>query len=298
MDRQHMGLRDILLTTIAPMLWGVGFTFAKPALDHFPPIFMMFLIYLLVAVCLSPVLRNVSTGLTKLVVLSFFNTTLQSSLIFSGLADLPASLSVLAVQSQVPFAVLAAVILGVDKLSKTRFLGVAIAFSGIALLTGVADSLEAPTALALVLLGALSWGVGQALTRRYSSDGSLKFTAAISVVGAPQLLVASLLLEDGQMSSLLLADAWNWWAILVVGIGGFLLGYIIWFHQLTRFRVDQVTPFILMMPLFGVIASVMLLGETITDGFLISGCVVIAGLSVVHFGDGAAILLRRLLTSK
>ena len=38
--------RDIALALAAPILWGIGFTFAKPALQQFPPMLMMVMIYL------------------------------------------------------------------------------------------------------------------------------------------------------------------------------------------------------------------------------------------------------------
>ena len=34
-----------MLAFVPPLCWGTGFTIAKPAVDHFPPLFMMFLIY-------------------------------------------------------------------------------------------------------------------------------------------------------------------------------------------------------------------------------------------------------------
>lgn len=246
---------------------------------------MMFLIYSMMAVVLLPRLRRTRTGLLPLLILTFFNTTLQSSLIFSGLNTLPASLSILTVQLQVPFAVVAASILGVEKPNIIRIAGVLTSFTGIALLTGIGSPGNANWGLVLVLLGAMSWGVGQALTRKYSRDDGLTFTAAIALAGAPQLLIATLLFEAGQLQSLITADREDWTALFIVGIGGFLLGYAIWFHQLRRFRVDQVTPFVLLMPLIGVGTSSILLGEVIDGAFILGGCIVMAGLVIIHSGD-------------
>jgi len=41
--------RDIALALAAPILWGVGFTFAKPALTQSPPMPMMVMIYVATA---------------------------------------------------------------------------------------------------------------------------------------------------------------------------------------------------------------------------------------------------------
>ncbi|MGH6960903.1 MAG: hypothetical protein ACREE7_10495 [Dongiaceae bacterium] len=47
-----MNPRDILLATFPPVLWGVGFTFAKPAVEHFPPLFMIAIVYAVTALAL------------------------------------------------------------------------------------------------------------------------------------------------------------------------------------------------------------------------------------------------------
>ena len=55
----------------------------------------------------------------------------------------------------------------------------------------------------------------------------------------------------------------------------------IWYGLLRRYRVDQVTPFAFLMPLFGVTASALLLGETLSLGQLAGGVIIMAGLAVV-----------------
>ena len=41
--------RDIFCAISVPVLWGVGFTLAKPAVAHFPPFMMMTIAYLVTA---------------------------------------------------------------------------------------------------------------------------------------------------------------------------------------------------------------------------------------------------------
>jgi len=104
--------RDIALALAAPVLWGVGFTFAKPALAQFSadaddghdlrrhdrP----------AAGAPAPLAH----ALWAMLVIGACGGAVQSILIFSGLSHLPASTAVLVVQSQVPFAVLWAWLIG------------------------------------------------------------------------------------------------------------------------------------------------------------------------------------------
>ena len=47
-----MQLRDIAIACCPPALWALSYALAKPALDHFPPIFMMSLAYAAAALIL------------------------------------------------------------------------------------------------------------------------------------------------------------------------------------------------------------------------------------------------------
>jgi drug/metabolite transporter (DMT)-like permease len=37
--------RNLLLALVPPLCWGTGFTLTKPAVSHFQPLFLMFLVY-------------------------------------------------------------------------------------------------------------------------------------------------------------------------------------------------------------------------------------------------------------
>ena len=48
-----MTRRQILLALLPPLFFGTGFTIAKPAVTHFPPLFMMLMVYAGIAVVLG-----------------------------------------------------------------------------------------------------------------------------------------------------------------------------------------------------------------------------------------------------
>jgi O-acetylserine/cysteine efflux transporter len=102
----------------------------------------------------------------------------------------------------------------------------------------------------------------------------------MTLYAAPQLLVASLFLETGQLESLRTATVDVWVAVLVLAIGGYVVAYSIWYGLMQRYRVDQVTPFALLMPLVGVLAGAILLGEHLSLWIVLGGIVVLGGLAV------------------
>jgi O-acetylserine/cysteine efflux transporter len=205
----------------------------------------------------------------------------QSILIFSGLSHLPASTAVLVVQSQVPFAVLCAWLIGKERLSAARLVGIAIAIGGVALIAGAPEATNDYPSLIMVILGALVWAAAQALIRAFGRDDGPTMTGMIGLVSAPLALIGSLLFESGQPEALQTATIANWGALAVVFLLGYLLAYSAWYQVLGKYRVDQVTPFILLMPIAGVITGALALGEELTARVLIGGAIILVGLWIV-----------------
>ena len=273
--------RDIALGLAAPILCGVGFTFAKPALQQFPPMLMMVMIYVATALLLIGCRRRLRTPLWAVLVIGVCGGALQSILIFSGLSHLPASTAVPVVQSQVPFAVLCAWLIGKERLSAARLVGTAIAIGGVALVAGAPEATRAYPSLLMVVLGALAWAAAQALIHTFGRDDGPTTTGMIGLVSAPLALAGSLLLESGQWQSVQTATMADWGALAVVFLLGYLLAYSAWYQVLGKYRVDQVTPFILLMPIAGVITGALALGEALTARVLIGGAIILVGLWIV-----------------
>lgn len=276
-----MKAKDIALACCPPALWGISYALAKPAADHFPPIFMMAMVYGLTAIALYRPKRRPHTRRRYLFLIAAFGGAIQSSLIFTGISGLPAATAILAVQAQVPFAVLAAWIIGKERLELRRLAGIGIAGIGIIIIAGAPETIGNLLSLAFVLLGTLSWGISQGLARRLGRDGGPTLTAAIMSYAAPQMLVVSLFLEHGQVMAVETATWPHWFAILLLSLGGFAIAYSIWYGLLQRHRVDHIAPFVLLMPFIGVLASVAVLGEHLSTGAIIGGAVIILGLAFI-----------------
>ena len=104
---------------------------------------------------------------------------------------------------------------------------------------------------------------------------------AIAMLAAPQLLAVSLLLEKGQVAAVSRADWSDWGAVAVLALGGYAGAYSIWYGLLRRYRVDQIAPFALLMPIMGVVASAVVLGEKPAAAALVGGVVILVGLALV-----------------
>jgi len=273
-------VRDIALALAAPILWGVGFTFAKPALAQFPPMLMMVMIYAATSLLLVG-RRRPRTPLWAMLLFGAGGGAVQSILIFTGLSHLPASTAVLVLQSQVPFAVLCAWLIGRERLSASRLLGIGIAIGGVALIAGAPQSVSDYPSLLLVIAGALVWAAAQGLIRAVGRDDGPTTTGTIGLVSVPLALAGTLLFEHGQWEALQTATVTDWGALAIVLLLGYLLAYSAWYQLLGRYRVDQVTPFVLLMPVAGVITGTLALGESPGARVLAGGAIILAGLWIV-----------------
>jgi O-acetylserine/cysteine efflux transporter len=273
--------RDILLALCPPVFWGLGFTLGKPAVEHFPPLFMMAMTYAAVALCLFRPGRGLRTPIGAMLAIASLGGTIQAGFIFYGLAELPAGTANLVLQSSVPFAILCAWAFGKEQLNLRRLAGIAVALAGVVVILGMPESPESLGPLLLVVAGALSWAIAQAIIRVAGRDGGRMVTGTIGLIAAPQCLILSLLLETGQGDALRQAHAWDWLALAGFVVIGFVVPYSVWYHLVRRFRIDQVLPFSLLMPVTGVVSAAVLLGERVGMAVLIGGAVIIAGLAIV-----------------
>ncbi|WP_054005024.1 EamA family transporter [Cypionkella psychrotolerans] len=126
-----------------------------------------------------------------------------------------------------------------------------LAILGIAVVVGVPKPGNAYVGLICILVDTASWGLGQALIRVHSRDAIWQLVGAMSLLAAPQLLAVSLIVESDHITLLQTGSAYEWSGVLLLGVGSFVLAYLLWYGLLKRNRMDQVAPFALLMPLVG-----------------------------------------------
>lgn len=274
--------RQILLALVPPACWGVGFTIAKPAVAQFPPLFLMLLVYGAIAIWLT--LRDrtrIETSWPRMLLISSLAVTIQGALIFIGLRSLPATTASLVLQIQVPMAVILGWLVGGEMLGLRKSIGTLIAIAGVAMVIGLPEETPPFIPVALIIAGAFAWALGQVLARKLGRDDGLRFLRASAIAALPQLLLATILFESGQIATLRTASFTQWAALLFAGAVGFYAAYAAWYALLRQCRMDEVAPFVLLMPVFGIATAFLVLGEPIAPAQIAGGIVILAGLAVV-----------------
>ena len=279
-----MTRRQILLALLPPLFFGTGFTIAKPAVTHFPPLFMMLLVYGGIAVVLGLTHRGrLKTPLLSIIAISAFAVTIQGALLFWGLRSqaMPATAANLILQIQIPFAVLLDWLIMKERLDGRKLLGTAIAILGVAIVIGMPEQAPGLVPSVMIIVSAFCWALGQVLARRFGKDSGVGLLKANAFGSVPQLALATLLIEHGQWQSLATADGLQWAALAFVGIVGFYLAYMCWFTLLKQCRLDEAGPFLLLMPAVGIVTAALVLGESVSVAQLAGGAVILGGLAIV-----------------
>lgn len=278
-----MKLVDILLAVSVPVIWGGGFLFAKVAIAHFPPILLMafrFTLAALILVWFVP--RPARVMLWRIFWVAMVSAAIQYSLTFTGLRDLEASTAILVVQLEVPFGVIMATIFLKDHLGLRRVLGIALAFAGVALIAGEPRLQGSILPVLLVVGGAFTWSLGQVMIKTLGRVGGFTLIAWVAVFAAPQLFVSSWLFERDQLTAIASATTVVWAAVVYLALVMTALGYAIWYHLLAKYDVNQVMPFLLLLPVCTVLGSVILLDETLTLHLAIGGFMAIIGVTIIN----------------
>ena len=135
----------------------------------------------------------------------------------------------------------------------------------------------------LFFLGAVAWAiyslVGRAATARFTPVGATLY----AFVSGTLMLLPFALLERG-WRLLLVAPATAWGGVLYLAVFGSVLAFVLFYEGLHRVGASRATPFAFLVPLFGVISSVIILKEELTSLVIAGGGLVLLGLWMVHTG--------------
>ena len=271
----------ILLFVLIAVIWGFNFAIAKIGLDQLPPIFMMSLRWTLVGLLLAPFVKPPRGQWRPVLLVSFTLGFLHFALMFTGLRDLDAATAAITIQLQVPFAALLAAIFFNDKLGWRRACGMAVAFIGVAIIAGEPRLAGKYFPLALVIIAVCTWSVANIQIKKMGEIDGMTLNAWVGVFAAPQLALASFILEDGQFAALAAADWRVLGAVVYQAVAVVIIGYGGWFWMLRLYAVNQVMPFALLVPGFGVLSGVLLLDEALTPALIGGGLLTVLGVGII-----------------
>jgi O-acetylserine/cysteine efflux transporter len=214
-----------------------------------------------------------------LFMVAFIGSTIQYGLTYYGLKGIDVSTASILVQLEGPILALLSTIILKERLGWPRALGMGLAFAGVVVIAGeprLSDSLDS---VALVISGAVFWAIAQIMISRLKSLSGITILAWVAVIAAPQMLLISLVIEEGQWHSIVSASLVDWSIVFYLSFIMTVVGYSIWYHLLRICDVSKISPFLMLLPVTSIIAGIALLEEQFTLAMGIGGVLVMTGVA-------------------
>ncbi|MCW2757985.1 MAG: EamA family transporter [Nocardioidaceae bacterium] len=278
-----MNLRDSLLASLVALIWGFNFVAIDWGMHGVPPLLFVAIRFVLVvfpAVFLVP--RPTASWRTVALVGTFMSLGQFSLLYGSIAAGMSPGLAGLVLQAQVIFTI--AIAAGALKEVPTAYQvgGAAVGTLGL-VVVGLGRGGDTPLAALLLCLGAaLSWGIGNVLSRASKVAGGLSLTVwSALVVPVPALALSFLI--DGPSGVRSGIESFGWHALLgtiYTAVLASLVGYGIFNTLLSRNQPSAVVPWILLVPPVAIVSAWLCLGDVPNGAELAGGAVMLVGVLI------------------
>lgn len=266
---------DLLVTAIAPAIWGSSYIVTTEFLANFSPITVAMLRALPAGLLLLLVVRQLPTGVwwMRVFVLGALNIAIFLSLLFVAAYRLPGGVAATVLAVQPLIAVFLASLILTHPLRGWLIVTALGGVGGVALLVLTPAASLDGIGVAAGLAGATSMALGNVLTRKWQAPVSLLTFTAWQLTAGGLLLVPIVLIFEPEMPGLTLDNVFG---LVWLGLIGAALTYVLWFRGIARLDSAAVSQLLFLSPLTAVLLGWVFLDQTLNP-LQISGIVMVVG---------------------
>lgn len=280
--------RHIMLAVLVMIIWGFNFVFVQLGLEEFPPLALCAARFFLASVPIIFFVKRPKVSWLLIALYSLMAFALHFSFLFLGMkAGVAPGLTSLLAQTQVFFSfIFAALFLG-ERLTQWQIMGTLLALIGLLV---VAEHLNGVDLTGLgfvwIILGSITWGLGNLCIKKMGGSQGLSLIVWSSFLSFPLLLASSYFLEGPSAVSISLQHiSWRGLSgLLYVAFVSTWVGYGLWAWLMSKYSVGTMVPFALLVPVVGMFASSIVLGEGLPAWKLMAAFFIMLGLMVHLFG--------------
>lgn len=280
-----MPLSHLLLALAVVFVWGTNFVVIRWGLDGgMPPFLFATLRFALSALPWLLFMPRPAVPWRSLAAFGVLLGVGQFGLLYLAIrGHISPGLASLVIQLQVFFTIGLSLLLLKERVRGFQVAGLLMAMGGLLLIALNLGAQVTWLGLGLVLAAAFFWACANLVAKSAGRVNMLHFVVWSSAFAVPPLLLISLLTEGPAAigHALQAASATTWATVLWQALGNSLFGYGAWNWLLSRHPAATVTPMALLVPLFGMGASALLLGEAM-PGWKLGACgLVLGGLALI-----------------
>jgi drug/metabolite transporter (DMT)-like permease len=271
------------------LLWGGGFYFGQIALTELPPFTIVFCRVTIAAIALI----SVAAAIGRVIIfppgtwpvflgLGTLNCLMPFALLLWAQARIGSGLASVLAATTPLLTVLAAHFLSVDeKLTKTRIAGVLLGLTGVAVAMGpVASEVGDHLLPCIAVLGAaLGYAFAGVFGRSLNGISALPLAAGQLVTTSLLSLPIALVIEKPW--SLAMPSMPSWGAVFALALLSTALGYVLFFHLLSRVGAVNVSLVSLLVPITALLLAALVLGERLRWSEIVGTALILVGLAIV-----------------
>lgn len=288
-----MRLSDMALAVAVAGVWGFSFVVIEVALNDFPPFLLSCLRFVLAAIPAVFFVRFPSEiGWRKIVYVGMILGVIKFSLLFLAIdIGSHAGVAAFVLQSQVYFTIFIAVMFLKERLSAIQLLGLLLGLGGISMLIFSDADIGSELGFTLILLAGFTWAVANIIIKKMGKIQVFPLFVWMSLVPIIPLFLLSIFFEGPQKISVTLSNitVLQIFCLSYLAFASTLFCYAGWGHLLGKYPTNKVTPFALLIPIFGLIGSHIILTEPISIFKLTALVVILLSLILCIFAP----VLRR-----
>jgi drug/metabolite transporter (DMT)-like permease len=278
-----------------PAIWGGTFIAGRIISLAIPPTFGAFLRYVIACVALVIATFSIEGGLPKLTGRQRLGTFLlgvtgifaYNLFFFGALARLPASRTSLIIALNPVVTIGVASLLPGERLAAGRWVGVALALVGVWIVVSRGDVLASggsPIGVGELLMfgGVCAWAAYTLIGRRVLEGMTpLGATTWAALWGTPMLALTAIAdlpdVHARQFSTAVVV------ALLYLGVVGTAVAFVWYYRAVRELGAARTVIFNNLVPVFGTLFGVLLLGEPLLPSLVIGGVIALAGVMLVSW---------------
>lgn len=263
-------------------VWGTNFVIMKFAIGHLPPLTVAALRFTFALLPAVFFLKR-PAGWGNLAAYGLLIGVGQFGVLYVAMkSQISPGLASLVVQTQAFFTIGLAMLISGEKVRGYQWAALALAASGLGWLMAHANHDLRPLGLLMTLVAAFSWASGNIVARRAGQVNMVAYVVWSSLFAAPALFALAFAIDGpaAVIGGIRQADAATWGAVLWQSFGNSLFGYAAWGWLLARYPAATISPLSLLVPVFGMGASAIFLGEALTPWKITAAALVLSGLAL------------------
>jgi O-acetylserine/cysteine efflux transporter len=281
-QRDSVPALHMLLALVVMAVWGTNFVIMKFAIGHLPPLTVAALRFTFALLPAVFFLKR-PAGWGNLAAYGLLIGVGQFGVLYVAMkSQISPGLASLVVQTQAFFTIGLAMLITQERVRGYQWAALALAAAGLGWLMVHANHDLRPLGLAMTLVAAFSWASGNIVARRAGQVNMVAYVVWSSLFAAPALFALAFAVDGpaAVIGGIRHADAATWAAVLWQSVGNSLFGYAAWGWLLARHPAASISPLSLLVPVFGMGASAVFLGEALTPWKITAALLVLSGLAL------------------